>query len=106
MSLLQSASHSSIECDVRTIEFPWLNFFVKASQRHRRATGSTPVVGSSRNETEGSPNNAFNKNKIFFKFVEKFKDNEFNTHNGWTQLSFSASAIVFNQLIDMHFEIQ
>ena len=69
MSLLQSASHSSIECDVRTIELPSLNFFVNASLRHLRATGSTPVVGSSRNETEGSPNNAFNKNKIFIENI-------------------------------------
>ncbi len=35
-------------CEVRTTDCPLLCMLVMASQRRRRATGSTPVDGSSR----------------------------------------------------------
>lgn len=50
-SRVQSASHSSMLCDVRTIDFPELRIFVTIFHRLRFAPGSIPVVGSSaRNE--------------------------------------------------------
>lgn len=47
---VQSASHSSILCDVRTIDFPELRTFDIIFHRLRLAPGSMPVVGSSAEE--------------------------------------------------------
>lgn len=53
---LQSASHSSIEWLVNTIDDrPDSRRPIKVAQIFRRDAGSTPVVGSSRNITDGPP---------------------------------------------------
>mmetsp|Transcript_82994 Transcript_82994/g.165684 ORF Transcript_82994/g.165684 Transcript_82994/m.165684 type:complete len:202 (+) Transcript_82994:403-1008(+) len=54
---VQSASHSSIECDVSTIEC-FDRSRVMRSHMRRRATGSMPEEGSSRNTTAGDPTRA------------------------------------------------
>lgn len=46
-SRVQSASHSSMLCDVSTIDFPELRTFDTMFHRLRFAPGSIPVVGSS-----------------------------------------------------------
>lgn len=56
---LHSASHSSIECDVKTNDEPDDRTRLIAFQRQRLETGSTPVVGSSRNVINGLPTIAF-----------------------------------------------
>ena len=54
-SLSHSASHSSIECEVRMIEVPDFRMLLIVSQIFLLAAGSTPVVGSSRSITWGRP---------------------------------------------------
>ena len=54
-SLSHSASHSSIECEVRMIEVPDFRMLLIVSQIFLLAAGSTPVVGSSSNITLGLP---------------------------------------------------
>lgn len=50
----QSASHSSMLCVVRIADLPCIVAEMRL-QRNRRDSGSTPVVGSSRNTMRGSP---------------------------------------------------
>ncbi len=55
--LVQSASASSMECVVSTIDdcFFWVATLEITSHMNRRATGSIPVDGSSKNITFGFP---------------------------------------------------
>ena len=57
-SLSHSASHSSMECEVRIIEVPDFRMLLIVSQIFLLAAGSTPVVGSSSNITFGLPMSA------------------------------------------------